>query len=301
MKQFCTWSLVLLFAVTAANAQPNNKDSARLAELKRDGDEMLDELPSVPKDVDEHFFYELTSGDGGIGWMEYKLDSIRKRGEYLYRYQTRFCFDGKRIGWVEGQASYYVRKDFTPVRCENDFLQINPQAGKNNIQSKAVFKDGEMKNRRYSRGNVEDQTLTVPEGNTVLLLEPLYDKLALEDKQKFVLTYYEPLSNNFGSYEYEALKRDGGEFRISTKQLYEARDPNDPNGGSQGAPPPPQDPNNPDADVVKVREGYIIVDGQGSFKKRYDGTLDLTYERTNKERIIEIRKKLYEMLQDDDS
>jgi len=278
-------------------AQPNNDQEKEFdPALVRAGNDLVEGMPEIPSKVDEKYFYEVKTTTGGTGWAYIELDKVRKRGEELYRYRSQYAIDGITYDgipgiWLEGKSEYWLKHDFSPVRCVDDFLLISPQIGKNDVVHKAVFKDGEMKTRRDFRLKYVDETKTVPENNVVMLLEPLFDKLDLENGQKFVLNYYDPLENDFGAIEYEALKREGNEFRISTKQWYKIIDPNNQNQG---------DPNNPNSDRRKVREGYIIVDGRGAFKKKYDARLDITIERSDKDRVIEIRKKMHESLQDDD-
>jgi len=287
-------TILCLLTALPAFAQPNNEEEKELdPTLVRAGNDLVEGMPEMPSKVDEKYFYEVKTTTGGIGWAYIELDKVRKRGEELYRYRSQYAIDGITYDgipgiWLEGKSEYWLNHDFTPVRCVDDFLLISPQIGKNDVVHRAVFKDGEMKTRRDFRLKYVDETKTVPESKPVMLLEPLFDKLELENGQKFVLHYYDPLENDFGAIEYEALKREGNEFRISTKQWYRIIDPN-----NQG------DPNNPTTERVKVREGYIIVDGRGAFKKKFDARLDITYERSNKDRVIEIRKKMHESLQDD--
>lgn len=267
-------------------------------ELRKEGDKLLEALPDIPADLDDHYFYELDSGDNGLGWMEYKFDSVEKGGQRYYRYRARFAWDIKRLGWFEGESTIYLNKDFTPARIKDDYLRITPFTGKGQIESRIVFTGGELESEIFSRGNREEQTISLPSGKVIVFVEPLFDRLDLKADQKFVLINYDHYSQNFQTYEYEVTKRPKGEYKITSKLRLEYKDPEKKDEAQQQQNQEEQDPDKDES--IKVEDGYIIVDGKGAIKTRFVAEQETTYKRVGKDRIIEIRKKLDEMLQEND-
>lgn len=248
--------ITILTLALAFLMPPTAQADDNLKVLREQGDEMLEDLPDIPKSLNKTTYYEVLhktihipeyrmggrGRDRGmdeaerleqfaryktVGWLKSTLKSTKFDDELCYELSTEFTFDVPEGPAAVGHNKVIMNESFMPLKYDGLQDVVSVYFGTAKTMDRIVTHDKKMTCRRIldaiERPKKELQRIP---GDFVYGCEPFIESLDLERGQKFAFADFDPNSRMFGfrTYHVKRLKKSrrkatGAEFRVSVKEF----------------------------------------------------------------------------------